>query len=215
VSDLMPLGYQRAWVAAAACAIMLAVGGAQYGCAALAVRLGLAHHWGPLAAGCGCAAWLACQAAAGGALRRCRRRLSVPPARTAVSGAACCALGLLLSGAIANPAGAIAADAVAAGAGAGLVYQTCATVAADWFPARHIPAALVSWAFAVLLVALAAAIAQAPPSGVLAWAAVTVTALCAPLLRAAPRPWRPSGQLPQPLNPWHCALKHRETRRYT
>jgi hypothetical protein len=193
-SDQMVLGYSRAWIAAAAGATMLAAVGTEYGCGALAVRLGTAHHWGPLTAGWAFAAWLACQLTA---LPVGRRRPSIPPpAKTALYGAVCCVLGLLLAGRIADPAGALAVDVVTAGAGSGLLYGTCVAVVAGWFPDKHIPAGLVSLAFAcglvpVALVAATVRDAPAPPSA-LAWVTVTVTALCAPLLRDAPRHWWPS-----------------------
>lgn len=187
--DRMVLGYSRAGVAAAACATMLAIAGTQYGFGASAVRLGTAHHGVPLAAGWGFAAWIAwiaCQAAASGALSWCRRYRSVSPARTVTFAIACCALGLLLMGRIADPAGALTVCAVTAGIGAGLGYGTCMAVIASWFPARHIPTALVSGAFCLGAIPVALAVATmtgpAPPLGVLAWVAMTVTALCAPLL---------------------------------
>jgi len=193
-SDRMVLGYSRAWIAAAAGATMLAAAGAEYGFGVFAVRLGTTHHWGPLTAGWAVAAWLACQLAAYPAGQR---RLSVSPARTALYGAVCCALGLLLVGRIADPAGALAVDVVTAGTGAGLVYGACVAVAAGWFPDKHIPAGLVSAAFAcgLIPVALAAATVRDPaaPLSALAWVTVTITALCAPLLREAPRRWWPSG----------------------
>ena len=185
-SDQMVLGYSRAWVAAAACATMLAIAGTQYGFGASAVRLGTADHGVPLAAGWGFAAWIACQAAASGALSWCRRRLIVSSARTATFGTACCALGLLLMGEIADPAGALTVYAVTAGIGAGLGYGTCMAVIASWFPAKHVPPALVSGAFCVGAIPVALGVATmkgpAPPLGVLAWAAMAVIALCAPLL---------------------------------
>lgn len=195
-SDRMLLGYPRAWVAAAACAVMLAAGGTQYGFGAFALRLAAVHHWGTAAVGWGFAAWITCQSAASAALPACRRRLSVSPAKTVASGAACCALGLLLVGRIADPAGALAAYAVTAGTGAGLVYGTCVAVTADWFPDRHVPAALVSGAFGFgaipLILAAAASADPVAPLSVLAWVLMAVTALCAPLLRDAPRHWWPS-----------------------
>ncbi|HET9078970.1 MAG TPA: MFS transporter [Trebonia sp.] len=195
-SDRVLLGYPRSWIAAAACAIMLAVGGTQYGFGAFAVRLAAVHHWGPLAAGWGFAAWVACQSAASGALPACRRRLGATPAKTVITGAVCCALGLLLIGRIADPAGALAAYAVTAGTGAGLVYGTCVAVVADWFPDQHVPTALVSGAFGFgaipVILAVAGAGDPAAPLSVLAWVLLAVTALCAPLLRDAPRRWWPS-----------------------
>lgn len=193
-SDRMVLGYSRAWIAAAAGATMLAAAGTEYGYGVFAVRLGTAHHWGPLTAGWAFAAWLACQLAA---LPVDRGRLGVSPAKTALYGAVCCALGLLLVGRIADPAGALAVDVVTAGTGAGLVYGTCVAVVAGWFPDRHIPAGLAGGVFAcgLIPVALAAATVRDPaaPLSALAWVTVTVTALCAPLLRDAPRRWWPSG----------------------
>lgn len=198
-SDRIILGYSRAWVAAAAGGTTLAAAGTEYGCGAFAVRLGTAHHWGPLTALLAVAAWLTCQLAA---LPAGRRRLSALPARTALYGAACCALGLLLAGWIADPAAALAVGLVTAGTGAGLVYGTCAEVVAGWFPDKHIPAGLVSMVFVCGLVpvGIAAAVTGDPaaPLSALAWIAVTVTALCAPLLREAPRRWWPSGA--KPLN---------------
>lgn len=196
-TDRAVLGYSRAWVGAAACAVMLAVGGTQYGFGAFAVRLGAAHHWGPLAAGWGFAAWIACQSAASGALPASRRRLRMTPAKAVTFGALCCALGLLLIGRVADPVGALAGYAVTAGTGAGLVYGACVAVVADWFPDKHVPAALVSGAFGFgavpVILAVATAGDPAVPLNVLAWAIVAVTAACAPLLREAPRRWWPSG----------------------
>lgn len=200
-SDRMLLGYPRAWVAAAACAMMLAVGGTQYGFGVFSVRLGAAHlatgqRWGPLAAGWGFAAWVACQSAASGALPWLRRLSACTPAKTVTFGAVGCALGLLLAGRIADQTAALAVYAVTAGTGAGLVYGTCVAVVADWFPDRHAPAALVSGAFAlgaipvILLVAVAAR--PALPLSVLAWVIVAVAAVSAPLLSDAPRRWWPS-----------------------
>jgi hypothetical protein len=192
----MVLGYSRAWIAAAAGATMLAAAGAEYGCGVLAVRLGTAHHWGPLTAGWAFAAWLACQLAA---LPVFRLRLSAQPARTTRYGAVCCALGLLVARRLADPAIALAVDVVTAGIGLGLVSGTCVAVVAGWFPDKHIRAGLVVGAVAcgLLPVALAAATVRAPaaPLGAVAWVTVTVTALCAPLLRDAPRRWWPSGAM--------------------
>lgn len=193
-SDRMVLGYSRAWIAAAAGATMLTAVSAEYGFGVFAVRLGTTHHWGPLTAGWAATAWLACQLAAYPAGQR---RSSASPAKTALYGAVCCALGLLLVGRIADPAGALAADVVTAGTGTGLVYGACVAVIAGWFPDKHIPAGLVSAAFVcgLIPVALAAATVRDPaaPLSVLAWVTVTITALCAPLLREAPRRWWPSG----------------------
>jgi len=193
-SDQMVLGYSRAWIAAAAGTTMLAAAGAEYGCGVLAVRLGTAHHWGPLTAGWAFAAWLACQLAA---LPVFRLRLSAQPARTTRYGAVCCALGLLVASRLADPAIALAVDVVTAGIGIGLVSGPCVAVVAGWFPDKHIRAGLVVGAVAcgLLPVALAAATVRAPaaPLGAVAWVTVTVTALCAPLLRDAPRRWWPSG----------------------
>ena len=193
-SDQMVLGYSRAWIAAAAGTTMLAAAGAEYGCGVLAVRLGTAHHWGPLTAGWAFAAWLACQLAA---LPVFRLRLSAQPARTTRYGAVCCALGLLVASRLADPAIALAVDVVTAGIGIGLVSGPCVAVVAGWFPDKHIRAGLVVGAVAcgLLPVALAAATVRAPaaPLGAVAWVTVTVTALCAPLLQDAPRRWWPSG----------------------
>ncbi len=206
-SDRMVLGYPRAWVAAAACATLLVVGGTQYGFGAVAVRLDAAARWGPLAEAWGLAAWAACHAAAGGALCLSRRHRRVDPARTAAFGAACGALGLLFGGAIANPAGAVAVGAVGAGAGTGLVYGTCVTVVAGWFPGSRVPTALAGWAFGAFPFALAAVSGAAAPLTALAWVSLAVTALCAPFLRDAPRGWWPS----QAMSPHHMPMK--ETRR--
>jgi MFS family permease len=191
-SDRMLLGYPRARVASAACVTMLAVGGTQYGFAV--VSLGTAGHggahWGPLAAGWGFAAWIACQSAAIGALLWLRRRRCEPAAAVTV-GAACCALGLLLVSRIADPVGALTVYTVSAGTGAGLVYGACVAVIADWFPGLPVPAVLVSGVFGTGAVQVALAIAgiagSAAPLNALAWVIATVTALCAPLLRDAPR----------------------------
>ena len=193
-SDRMVLGYSRTWIAAAAGATLLAAAGAEYGSGVFAVRLATAHHWGPLTAGWAFAAWLACQLAA---LPVSRRRLSVLPAKTVLDGAVCCALGLLLASRIAAPAGALAVDVVTAGTGAGLAYGACVAVVAGWFPDKHISAGKASGAFACGLIPVAVAVATvrhpAAPLGALAWLTVTITALCAPLLREAPRRWWPSG----------------------
>jgi MFS family permease len=199
--DRLILGYSRAWIAVAACAAALAVGGAQYGFGAFDLRLATTQHWGPLAVGCSLTAWIACQSAASGALPWCRR-FGVSPAKAATFGAACCALGLLLTSRTANPVGALAVYAVTAGTGAGLVYGTSVAVVTGWFPDKRLPAALASGSFglgtvASAVLAVATARDPAPPFSVLAWVIVTVAALCAPLLRDAPRRWWPSGVVAQ------------------
>ena len=193
LSDRMLLGYSRAWGAVAAGVTMLAVGGTQYGFGVVSLGT-MGHggaHWGPLAAGWGFAAWIACQSAAIGALLWLRRRLRCDPAAAVTVGAVCCALGLLLVSRIADPVGALTVYTVSAGTGAGLVYGACVTVIADWFPGLPVPAVLVSGVFGTGAVQVALAIAgvaaSAAPLNALAWVITTVTALCAPLLRDAPR----------------------------
>jgi hypothetical protein len=193
LSDRTLLGYSRAWGAVAAGVTMLAVGGTQYGFSV--VSLGTAGHggahWGPLTAGWGFAAWMACQLAAIGALLWLRRRLRCDLAAAVTVGAACCALGLLLVSRIADPVGALTVYTVSAGTGAGLVYGACVAVIADRFPGLPVPAVLVSGVFGTGAVQVALAIAgvagSAAPLNALAWVITTVTALCAPLLRDAPR----------------------------
>jgi Major Facilitator Superfamily len=200
-SDRMVLGYPRAWVAAAAFATMLAVGGTQYGLGAFGVRLALASHWGAQDLGWGFAAWVACQSAACAARPWLARRLGCTPPRTVLYGAAGCALGLLLVSRIADPAAALACYAVTAGTGAGLAYGSCLAVVTDWFPDRSGPAALVSGAFGLgavpVILVVAGAGDPAVPLNMLAWVIAAVAALCAPLLRDAPRRWWPPAIDPQ------------------
>jgi hypothetical protein len=145
--------------------------------------------------GWGLAGWIGCQSAACGARAWLARRLGWTPPRAVLCGAACCAVGLLLVTRIADPAGALAAYALTAGTGAGLVYGSCVAVVADWFPDRPGPAALVSGAFGfgAVPVILAVALSARPvvPLDALAWGIAVTAALCAPVLRDAPRRWWP------------------------
>lgn len=191
LSDQLLLGYSRGWVAVAAGVTMLAAGATQYGLSVVTLetagRAGV--HWGQPAAGF--AAWIACQAAAISALTWLRRRLRCDPVAAVIAGAVCCALGLLLISRIADPVGALAVYTISAGTGSGLVYGTCVFVIADWFPGLPVPAVLVGVVFGTGAVSpilgIAGIAGSAALLNVLAWAIVTVTALCAPLLRNAPR----------------------------
>ena len=191
-SDRVLLGHSRAWVAGAAWAAMLAVGCAQYGYAVLS-----AGSAGGQEAAWGFAAFVACQSAVSVALAWLRRRFDLTPPKIVIAGAVGCAGGLLALGWAANPVFALAVYAVAAGLGAGLIYGTCVSVTAAWYPERPVRTAMVSGAFGYgaipFIMMMATARDRNAAFGLLAWIILLIVATAAPLLREPPGGWWPAG----------------------
>src|SRR5207302_2915289 len=147
-TDRALLGRSRAWVLWAAWAAMLAAGAGQYGYGALLPVLVGVHGW-TWQQGCWVlAVWTVCQSATLYPVARARARLRLAPAATIAVGGVLCAAGLLTLGGASSFAVVVVNHAVLGGVGAGLIYGTCLSVVARWYPERQSRTALVSGAFA-------------------------------------------------------------------
>ncbi|HYZ55426.1 MAG TPA: MFS transporter [Streptosporangiaceae bacterium] len=214
-SDRVLLGYSRAWVAAAAWLVMLAVSGTQYGYGVFAARLMHSDGWGPEPVMWGFTLWITCHSVASGALPWLRRRYRLTSGQAVSAGAVGCGLGLLALSQAGNPILALAGYGVACGLGTGLVYGACVAIATAWYPDRPARTALVSGAFgygAIPLILIAASVGDlALPLDMFAFAILTAAVVCVPFLREPPPRWWPDHLDPRrwavdkSLNP---ALRH-------
>jgi MFS family permease len=128
------LGRRREWMLWLPWAAMAAIGILQYGFGSLVPAL-TAHGWAPVDVFWLLALWTVCQAGASFPVASLRERGRIGPRSAMVAGAV-----LLLMGPLALAQGsylvALAGYSVLSGTGAGLVYATCSSTVAKWFPER-------------------------------------------------------------------------------
>ncbi|GLZ47479.1 MFS transporter [Actinomycetospora sp. NBRC 106375] len=192
------LGRPRGSVLAASAVAMAAVGVMQYGFGAVAPALMAARGWGLEGTFWLLAGWIVFQAGAGFPVATLHGRRAVRPRSLMVAAALLCGLGLVGLGA-GGPLGAVAYT-VLGGSGAGIVYATCSSVVAAWYPERAPQrVSLVTGAFALgsLPVVVAALVALDPgaltPALVGAGLVVLVVVAAAGVLLADPPPhWWPA-----------------------
>jgi len=194
-TDRELLGRSRGWMLWAAWAAMLAAGAGQYGYGALLPSLAGLHGWS-LRQGCWVlAVWTVCQSAALFPVAWARARLRLAPGFTLATGAVLCAAGLVTVGGTGSFAVVVVDHAVLGGIGAGLVYGTCLSVVARWYPERSSRTALVSGAFAygsIPFLVLAGGVSSPGTAGVVAALVVLVLAgTGAVVLRDPPEDWWP------------------------
>ncbi|TNC23996.1 MFS transporter [Amycolatopsis alkalitolerans] len=143
-SDRSLLGRPRGWMLGAAWAAMLAAGAGQYGYGALLPMLVAERGW-TWQQGCWVLAlWTVCQSASVYPAARAGLR----PAATLAVGAVLCASGFVALAGSGGFAVVLVSHSVLGGIGAGLVYGTCVSVIARWYPERSSRVALTSGAFA-------------------------------------------------------------------
>ncbi len=128
------LGRRREWMLWLPWAAMAAIGILQYGFGSLVPAL-TGHGWAPVDVFWLLALWTVCQAGASFPVASLRERGRIGPRSAMVAGAV-----LLLMGPLALAQGsylvALAGYSVLSGTGAGLVYATCSSTVAKWFPER-------------------------------------------------------------------------------
>jgi MFS family permease len=128
------LGRRREWMLWLSWAAMAAIGILQYGFGSLVPAL-VGHGWAPVDVCWLLASWTVCQAGAGFPVAFLRERGRIGPRSAMVAGAV-----LLLAGPLALAQGsylvALVGYSVLSGTGAGLVYATCSSTVAKWFPDR-------------------------------------------------------------------------------
>lgn len=193
------LGRPRASVLGAAALAMAAVGVMQYAFGAVAPTLMAVRGWGLEEVFWLLAAWTAFQGGIGFPVAALRGRRAVRARALMTLGGLLCALGLIALGTAAAPL-AVTGYAVLAGSGAGIVYATCSSVVAAWYPERAArQVSVVTGAFALgSLPVVAAVLVAVEPAGLtsaLVGAGVVVLVLVAGagmLLADPPADWWPA-----------------------
>jgi MFS family permease len=165
------LGRPRTWMLRASWAAMAAIGILQYGFGSLVPSL-VDRGWTPLSVFWLLATWTVFQAAAGFPVAYLRERGRLAPRTAMVAGAVLLPLGPLAL-AYGSELVALLGYSVLSGTGAGIVYATCSSTVAKWYPERQAAkVSLATGAFAYGSVPFAVAFLFAPVSS-----ALTITAL--------------------------------------
>ncbi|MGH3761651.1 MFS transporter [Actinophytocola sp.] len=128
------LGRRREWMLWLPWAAMATIGILQYGFGSLAPAL-TERGWAPVNVFWLLALWTVCQAGAGFPVAFLRERGRIGPRSAMVAGAVLLLLGPLSLAQGSFPV-AVAGYSVLSGTGAGLVYATCSSTVAKWFPER-------------------------------------------------------------------------------
>ncbi|WP_165436503.1 MFS transporter [Amycolatopsis suaedae] len=201
-------GRPRAWQLWAAVAAMAAVGVLQYGYGALAPGL-LDRGWSAAEVFGLLALWTVFQAATGFPVAYLRERGRIGPRSAMLTGAVLTAAGLpaLAHGSV--PV-ALAGFSVLAGTGAGLVYATCSSTVAKWYPERSAASvSLATGAFAFGCVPFVVAFAVATGTGGLSPVLVVAGLLLAAVVAAAGLLFRdpPADWWPPKPDPREWALR--------
>ncbi|WP_326918760.1 MFS transporter [Actinophytocola sp.] len=186
-------GRPRHWMLWTSWAAMAAIGVLQYGFGSLVPQL-LARGWSLAGLLWLLALWTVFQAGAGFPAAFLRERGRIGPRATMITGAGLVALGPF---ALAHGSGVVAllGYSVLSGTGAGLVYATCTSTVAKWYPERAAgKVSVVTGAFAYGSVPFAVAFLLAPLPVALDVAAVligSVVAAAGLLVRDPPADWWP------------------------
>jgi MFS family permease len=187
------LGRPRTWMLRASWAAMAAIGILQYGFGSLVPSL-VDRGWAPLDVFWLLALWTLFQAGAGFPIAYLRERGRIAPRTAMIAGAVLLPLGPL---ALAYGSGFVAllGYSVLSGTGAGIVYATCSSTVAKWYPERQAAkVSLATGAFAYGSVPFAVAFLFAPLSPALTITAVLILAVvlaAGALLVDPPANWWP------------------------
>jgi MFS family permease len=195
---------------------MAAVGLLQYGFGAVVGNLMARHGWSFTQVFVLLAVWAVCQAGVGFPVAVLRERRGVAPRPIMLAAAVLCLVGLLALAHGSSLLVALLGYSVLAGGGAGMVYGTCTSSIAKWFPEQaNSKVSMVTGAFAygTALFAVAAVVGldQAALAKVLDVAAVVlfvVVAGCGMFFRDPPARWWPAY-----IDPKEWALRHAPGRR--
>ena len=180
-------------------AAMAAISVLQYGYGVAVIALQDTNGWSATGAFWVLALWLVFQAGAAAPTAALRHRLALGPSRAMLVGALLCAAGPLTLARTDSLMLAVLGYSVLCGTGAGIVYATCASTVAKWYPEeRGVRVGFVTGAFgygALPFIALfAAVLTPANRAVIFTWVGVcviVVVALCGILLRDPPPGWWP------------------------
>jgi len=190
------MGHSRAWMFWLAAAAMAGISVLQYGysVAAIAVQsAGVAAYWV-------LALWVMFQAGAAALTAALRHHSAVAPSRAMLAGALLCAAGPLTLAFTDSLGLAVLGYSVLCGSGAGIIYATCSSTVAKWYPeARGLRIGFVTGAFgygAVPFIILFATELTPANHGaiftVVGVVVLAVVALCGLFFRDPPQGWWPT-----------------------
>ena len=193
------IGHSRRWMLWLSWAAMAGIGVLQYGYGVAVIALHVTN--GPSATGAlwVLALWVVFQAGAAAPTAALSHRFAVAPARAVLVGALLCAAGPLTLAYTDSLVLAVFGYSVLCGTGAGIVYATCASTVAKWYPEeRAVRVGFVTGAFgygAVPFIALFAAVLtpgnRAEIFALVGVCVLLVVAVCGVLLRDPPPGWWP------------------------
>ena len=193
------IGRSRRWMLWLPWAAMAGIGVLQYGYGVAVTALHVTNGSSATGALWVLALWVMFQAGAAAPTAALSHRFALPPSRAMLVGAVLCAAGPLTLAYTDSLVLAVLGYSVLCGTGAGIVYATCASTVAKWYPEeRGVRVGFVTGAFgygAVPFIALFAAVLT-PGNRAEIFAAVgvcilIVVAVCGVLLRDPPAGWWP------------------------
>lgn len=132
------LGHSRRWQMWAAWGCLVAISPLQYSFGVAALSLQSRHQWGLIQTMWLLALFVACQALVAVPIAWMHRGRLASPSQLIVVGGVLSAGGLVVLAHVDVFVGAVLGYAVVGGVGAGLVYSTCITTAAKWFPDNRV-----------------------------------------------------------------------------
>ena len=193
------IGHSRRWMLWLSWAAMAGIGVLQYGYGVAVTALHVTNGSSATGALWVLALWVVFQAGAAAPTAALSHRFALPPSGAVLVGAVLCAAGPLTLAYTDSLVLAVLGYSVLCGTGAGIVYATCASTVAKWYPEeRGVRVGFVTGAFgygAVPFIALFAAVLT-PGNRAEIFAAVgvcvlIVVAVCGVLLRDPPAGWWP------------------------
>jgi MFS family permease len=194
------MGHSRRWMLWLTWIAMAGIGVLQYGYGVAVAALDATNRSSAAGALWVLALWVVFQAGAAAPTAALSHRCAISPARAVVLGALLCAAGPLTLAYTDSLVAAVLGYSVLSGTGAGIVYATCASTVAKWYPEqRGVRVGFVTGAFgfgAVPFIALFAAVLT-PSNQTEIFAGVGVCVLivvgvCGVLLRDPPSGWWPA-----------------------
>ncbi len=193
------IGHSRRWMLWLSWAAMAGIGVLQYGYGVAVIALHVTNGSSATGALWVLALWVVFQAGAAAPTAAFSHRFAVAPARAVLVGALLCAAGPLTLAYTDSLVLAVFGYSVLCGTGAGIVYATCASTVAKWYPEeRAVRVGFVTGAFgygAVPFIALFAAVLtpgnRAEIFALVGVCVLLVVAVCGVLLRDPPPGWWP------------------------